>query len=149
MKIVLLEDDYLQSDLIISEIQASLKNVRITLIDTEFSFLSSFSDFEKDLPDVFLLDIMIRWADTSPNIPPAPQEVKEEGFFTAGFRCQRTLTQNSKLKDIPIIFYSVLDKIDLEDKLKNMPKTVSHVSKEKDISYLVDHMKRILHNKLT
>ena len=107
--------------------------------ETEYDFRNMLSTVESIMPDVILLDIMLRWTNPSPNMPEYPEEVKEEGFYTAGFRCQKILSSNSKLMHIPIIFYTVLDRVDLQDKLKEVPKTVTLLTK--DISSLLSQLK--------
>lgn len=144
MTILLVEDDYLQSDLIISQITLALDDVEFILLETEFQLRSYIPKLENNPSDIILLDIMLRWTDPAPDMPSTPDDVLEEGFYTAGLRCQKIISDNIKLKNIPIVLYSVLDKFDLEGKLKDSPKNVTHVSKDKDIPFLIDHIKRVL-----
>lgn len=144
MKIILVEDDYLQSQLIISEIHKHLSpnKIDIHLFETESDFRKQLVSIETILPDIILLDIMLRWTDPSANVEEFPNDVKEEGFYTAGFRCQKIISNNKILQNIPIILYTVLDKTDLKEKLEDTPKTVKLLTK--DISVLIDHLKAIL-----
>ena len=144
MRLILVEDDYLQSDLIVSLLKENLPAANIQLIETELGFREQLAFLEKNPPDIFLIDIMLRWTDPSPNIQPAPSEVLEEGFYLAGLRCQKLMADSIVLSKTPVIFYTVLDRIDLEEKLKNLPSHITHIAKDRDISILIGSIKRIL-----
>lgn len=142
MKIIIVEDDYLQSQLLKSELSFKLKNVSTVLLETESDFRNGILGFESNLPDLFIIDIMLRWTDSSKEITEdAPEDVLDEGFYTAGFRCQKIISENKKLQNIPIILYSVLDKVDLRDRLKNIGKTVYYLPKDKEFEPLIDLIK--------
>jgi hypothetical protein len=49
-------------------------------------------------------------------MPDWPDDVEKEGFYTAGFRCEKLLSGNEKLKDVPLIFYTVLERADLVER---------------------------------
>lgn len=144
MKILIVEDDWLQSENLISEISLRLPNSKITLLESELAFRQQIFSPEFEIPDIILLDIMLRWTNPSPNMSMPPSDIKEEGFYNAGFRCQKLLSNDERLKHIPIILYSVLTKLDLENQLRSIPAGVTHFLKDNDIVSLINLIKKIL-----
>jgi len=144
MRIIIIEDDDNQSDKLIRDIPKEIPNAQIYLYKTEHSFRSQIERVKEWKPDLFLIDIMLRWTNPSPDMPEAPDEVIEEGFYVAGFRCKRDILENSYLKNLPIILFTVLDKEDLKDKLSNLPRNISYISKDNLTSVLCDHIKRVV-----
>jgi DNA-binding response OmpR family regulator len=60
----------------------------------------------------------VRWGNFRPTDPPEPEQVKKEGFFYAGFRCRDLVRTNPALNGVPILFYSLLEDIDVAHLLK-------------------------------
>ncbi|MFO1431007.1 MAG: hypothetical protein U1F76_12810 [Candidatus Competibacteraceae bacterium] len=117
-QILIVEDDAWQADWIEKEIKRHFTNVRIEKVATEYDFRIKLENLKENPPNIILLDVMLRWTDPSPNIIPAPEDVREEGLFYAGFRCERLLREASETEVIPVIFYTVLEKDDIQDRLK-------------------------------
>jgi len=143
MNILLVEDDHLQHEPLMKNLSSSFRDINIKLIETESDFRISIPELESAPPDLILMDIMLRWTDPAPNMPDMPEDVERENFYTAGFRCQKILSENKKTMKIPIILYSVLDQADLEDKLKNLPKNVSFITKDIDVTQLFNEIRRV------
>jgi CheY-like chemotaxis protein len=119
LKILIVEDDKLQYEFIKSSLERIIKKweLEITRIKTESDFYKQFPAIALNKPDIIIMDVMLRWADPSLNIPEPPKEVIDKGFYRAGVRCIETLSENDQTKDIPIIIYTVLDHAALESEL--------------------------------
>lgn len=130
MRIVLLENDHHQAEQIERDIRASFPqtDVAIERIATECAFRQRLEEIAQKPPDVVILDVMVRWADSQPNIPEVPLEVATEGHYRAGLRCARLLSKRSP--GIPIILYSVLEKTDLQQDLASLTPNVTYIPKQ-------------------
>lgn len=126
MRILLVEDDPLQVELIAEFLTAdsAFPKARIKRISTESEFISSFEDIATNAPDVVIMDIMLRWADPSPDFVLPPEEIAEEGFYRAGLRCEKLLARDPRTTDIPIILYTILSNGDLSEELPDRPQTI-------------------------
>ncbi|MBI4257158.1 hypothetical protein HY626_03845 [Candidatus Uhrbacteria bacterium] len=132
MKILVVEDDHLQRDWIRQQLQQEL-NAQIDVIKTELDFRSRLEEITKNPPDVIIMDIMLRWTDPNPAMEPQPEDVKMEGFFRAGLRCEKLLASDERTKNIPVILYTVLANSDLGDKIKKLGQNIFYVPKDSDI----------------
>ena len=110
MKLLIVEDDYIQAKYIEENLMELLNNATIKRISTESQFYDFLEIMNEDKPDVILLDIMLRWTNPSPTMPEMPENVKEEGFHWAGIRCENKLRKMGVGKTIPVIIYSVIEK---------------------------------------
>lgn len=119
--IVVLEDDASMHPLLESLITKSLGDLdlKIEVIETEADFrmkwLPSVQNTKKQRPDIFVIDVMLRWTDPSPNQPPRPPDVIEGGFMRAGLRCLNLIRQRPSLFNTPVIFLTTLTKKNLDD----------------------------------
>ncbi|HRI45647.1 MAG TPA: hypothetical protein PL089_13870 [Ignavibacteria bacterium] len=143
MKILIIEDDHLQSKLLIKQLNHEFKDCTIELLETESDFIKKFPMIEKNPPDLILIDIMLRFQNPSRDmIKVIPSDRK--GFYRAGIRCKQDLNQSEQTKSIPIILYTVLNKADLEIDLLNLNNQFQHISKDKDTSILFRQIKKML-----
>src|SRR5687767_696280 len=128
MRILLLENDYLQAEQIEEDIKAHFgHDVTVERIATEYDFRQWLDAVDRSNPDIAILDVMVPWADPAPKIPEPPQEVVEKGHYRAGLRCANLLAQ--KAPQIPSILYTVLEKTDLARELASLPPKVLFLSK--------------------
>lgn len=137
MHIVLVEDDWLQAEWIESRLRESFHNVEIKRISTEQEFNAQLAAFVVAPPDVFIIDGMLRWANPELDQPPPPAEVQENGYFRAGLRCQAKVLAHERTRHTPIILYTVLDDLDLEQALQDMPANVVYLRKDSDPEPLI------------
>jgi CheY-like chemotaxis protein len=114
LSILLVEDDALFADSLKEELVKAFQGVTVETIPTESRFRQSLPDIERSPPSVIVIDVMLRWDDPRPDMPAPPSDVEEEGFYTAGLRCQTLLASNSRTKQIPVILYTILDPGDVE-----------------------------------
>jgi CheY-like chemotaxis protein len=136
MDILLLEDDHNQVELIVAELRGGFPAAKIVTISTERDFRSRFEEIAVNPPAIFLIDIMVRWTDSEPNLEVRPQEVKEEGFYRAGLRCLKLIKLDDRTKDIPVIFYTVLENHDLTGQM-DLSEKIVYLQKESSFGPLL------------
>ena len=144
MDILLVEDDYLQSELISEIISNNIKDVILKIISTEFEFRSRLEEIVLNPPNLIIMDIMLRWTDADPDMPEPPAQIEKEGFYHAGFRCQRLLSEDTRTKNIPVLLYTILGKDDLENHLNNLPDNIVFFQKDIDTKAFIDEIKSLL-----
>ena len=140
MYILIVEDDPLQAELMIDAIKADsvLTEARIDRISTESQFQQRFVEITKNPPSLITIDIMLRWADASPLVDPqsVPDEVKENGVYEAGLRCEQLLANHPTTRLVPVILYTIVSKEDLGEELPQR-RNVLHLPKDSDLSPLI------------
>ena len=137
MRILLVEDDYHQSDAITRKLAERFSGLVVEKIKTELEFRERISRIISNLPDIILMDIMMRWTDPSPDVELAPEEIRAEGFFRAGLRCVKLLKSDPRADKLPIILYTILEGSDIELEQSKLPTNVHHIRKESDPSPLI------------
>lgn len=142
MKIIHVEDDYLVAEKIKQEIKKHFPNAQIEIISTESEFRRRLPELVKLRPDLVIMDVMLRWADASPNIPVAPAEVAKDGRFNAGVRCQRLLAEMDS--SIPVIFFTVLENGDFQPFRQGAIAAIPYFQKSHDCSAILGKIKEIM-----
>lgn len=138
LRILLLEDDHMQSEDIRHALVKAL-GAQVETKTTESEFRHDFDVIASNPPDVAVLDVMVRWASPSRNMPAAPDEVTRYPEM-AGLRCARLLREAASTKAIKVILYSVLPKEEIgEDELPG----TTYLVKEADWQSLVDEVKKL------
>lgn len=128
MLIVILEDDHLQFQNLERAIKEGFQHAgraepEVRRINNEYDFLRAVKDgeFRRRLPDVILLDVMVRWYDPAPprETPAKPREYEDDEFAyrRAGIRCYRLF--KTEVPDAPTmpLLISLLEAEDLESDL--------------------------------
>lgn len=129
MKILVVEDDYLQSEWLVPTLRDTFPRVRIEAVSTEKEFRTKLPEILTDPPTVVVMDVMLRWADPEPTMEPPPPEVEEGGFYRAGLRCQQLLAAQQRTSHVPVILYTVLDREDLNREFDKLPDNVHYLRK--------------------
>src|ERR1051325_11491658 len=142
MRIILVEDDYWQSDWISLHLKTNFK-VSPEQVFTEYDFHKQFESYMQKPPDAVIMDVMLPWTEAAEDMEPRPPKVKEEGAYRAGLRCRELLAGNERTKNIPVIFYTVLDKNDLESELQDLPENAVFLLKDSDAEPLIKEIRRI------
>ena len=144
MKILIVEDDYLQADWLKETLGDYFPGSTVQQISTESEFRSQIEHLRKSPPDLVLLDVMLRWADPSPKTA-VPTEDAKNGFFRAGLRCEGLLRQFKETRRTPVILYTVLQGSDLGEELHKFSPAVPtyYVGKASDSSQLIETITRL------
>jgi hypothetical protein len=146
MYIVLVEDDYLQAEWVESWLGEAIQDLRIERISTEskfYSWLDEVADVQGSYPDVFIIDVMLRWATPSPTMKEPPDEVLANGFYRAGLRCKEKIIEHEKISNTPIILYTVLEELDLEIALRDKTSNVVYLRKDSDSEPLIKMVREV------
>lgn len=145
MRILIVEDDYLQAEWIYSNLAQEFPRAQFDRISTESDFRSRFDEIANNSLDVIVLDVMLRWTDPIPELVPPPDDVQQGGFYRAGLRCERLLACDDRTSHLPVILYTVLESSDLDHELRNLREHVQYLTKESDLSPLIQRIREISH----
>jgi len=143
---LIVEDDYMQAEHLISDLKMHISNIQIDLIQFESDFIEYSKKIPEKPPDIIIIDVMLLWGRPSNNAP--PEEIKDEGIYRAGFRCLKILDELSMKNKIPVIIYSVLDSTDLSEYISKQSMNCLFVPKNTDSNYLLTIICSLLPNKL-
>ena len=117
-RVLIIEDDPIMADWLREKItrELGLDGDSIELVETESEFrltwLEAFDRRQKDKPDCIVIDVMLRWTDPAPKMPPRPADVIEGGHIRAGFRCRKALEEHPELRSVPVLLFTSLTKED-------------------------------------
>jgi len=144
MLIVILEDDHLQEDLLKSQMERAFPGARVDALVTEQEFRQRLVDYRRDRPDIFVMDVMLRWAFPSPGSAAPPPEVEAGGYQRAGFRCAELIFQDRDLRDVPVVYYTILEGGDLHENTRRLSGVPAYVRKSKDHDYLARRIRQMI-----
>jgi hypothetical protein len=139
-RILLIEDDHLQAQAIQVGLRALLEgeyNLTFEPVSTESEFYAKFNDIVTRGFHLAIVDVMLRWANPSPEMPEPPPDVVEGGFFRAGIRCKQKLQSDPRTSSIPVVIYTVLDD-------SRLPPGIDFVPKGGDIAPLAERIRQQL-----
>lgn len=142
MRIVLVEDDYLQAEDIELSLSRAYGEVSVERIPTESAFRMRLPSLAANPPDIFIIDIMLRWTDPSPLMSPSPEDARGKNY-RAGLRCRSLVESDHTLCKIPVVLYTVLEYSDLARELSNISGIVRHLRKEGDHEPLIERIQEL------
>lgn len=143
MNVIVVEDDYMQFDWINMNLKESF-GVEPRRFRTEKEFYDALDELTENPPDVIVMDVMLPWDAHWKEDGVKPDEVRQEGEYRAGFRCQALLAQHEKTRAVPLILYTVQTREDLSGDLKGLPqKTAMFLPKQGDIGPLVEKIEKL------
>jgi ActR/RegA family two-component response regulator len=101
--ILIVEDDKYQAE----EIERCLKpmGVHVYHVSTELQFRKHLKETRQLTYGLAIVDMMLRWTDPAPDMEDPPQEIIQEGFYTAGLRCCRELAK----RKVRCLIFTALD----------------------------------------
>lgn len=147
MRILVVEDDHIQADWIKKKLQDAFAQthggVELIVINTESEFRTRLPELANSLPDVIVMDVMLRWADPSPDLARPPQDVIQEGFYRAGLRCERLLASDPRTSSIPVVLYTVLDSNAMDHEITNLRPNVKYLPKSSDVEPLAKMIREL------
>lgn len=134
MKIILVEDDFQQSQSVADVLARSFSDAKIVQIATEQDFMAALPEWQVNPPDLFIFDLMLPWA----FVGDAEVIAKPEGDFrTAGVRCAKAALVETGTKNVPMIIHSIVTADVIRDALGVSPSNLAIMSKDSSISNLV------------
>jgi CheY-like chemotaxis protein len=144
--IVIVEDDHLQEGPLEEQIRDAFPQARIDTVATEEEFRTRLVDYRRERPSVFVMDVMLRWAYPSPTATRPPPDVAEGGYQRAGIRCAQLLSQDAALRTVPVIYYTILERSDLERDTRQPPdhRNTMYVRKSTDPETLVRKIRELI-----
>jgi CheY-like chemotaxis protein len=144
MRIMVVEDNSLQAKELRRTLAEEFPDATLEWIASESSLLDWVQSSASEVPDVIVMDIMLRWAIATENFQDPPPEVVSQGYYAAGLRCTQRVLQTKRVADVPIVLYSVLNNVDLKGKLDALPDHVGFVVKGLTFSPLFSEIRRLL-----
>ncbi len=128
MRILLVEDDYLEAGQIRDLLTEHYLNVDLIDVSTEVGFIEVLPALEESPPDLVIMDVMIPWQGRSASLV-APPEEEPRSALNAGIRLLAKLQESHRLKSVPVIIHSARAWHDVESDLATMPDHVMFVHK--------------------
>lgn len=113
MEIVVVEDDPGVAREIVADVRRWRDDTDVRVITSEYDFRQKLSAWIIRPPNLFVIDVLLRWASPARSIPERPPEATDN--YRAGLRCIQLLQQEPKIRDVPIVVHTVLDRADLTD----------------------------------
>lgn len=146
MKMLIIEDDHRQAELIYHGLKRYFPRANIDRISTESEFVSRFEDIANNPPDYVVLDVILRWTDPSPEMDSTPAQIKKEGFHRAGLRCAKMLMEDKRTSSSQVIIYSVLEFSNIEPDLRelgDLSRRIIRLRKDYDVDNLVNTIRSL------
>lgn len=146
MKILLLEDDGDQAEEIKLALEGAFRATDVDVVDCEAAFRERFASIAAAPPDLFIVDVMLRWSTQGRQLFYASPRETTERFEHAGPRCAALLLSDSRTSQVPVLLYSVLDRQDYASLLGNLPPHYSVLRKEPALNNLILHIRSLFPN---
>src|SRR3989338_7041877 len=106
MKVVLLEGDDLWAET--AEKDLARRKFEVDVLSSEYEFRQRLPIWRENPPNAFVLGTWVRWTHIALEMPTPTQDVIDEGYYvTAGLRMNRYLSQETTLKDIPVVLWGL------------------------------------------
>ena len=100
--ILIIEDDQIQAEDLKARIEKMGSPADVISTEAEFRKKLRRGDLKKYA--LAIVDMMLRWTDPDPDMEPPEPDVIEEGSYTAGLRCCRSLAS----KGVPSVVFTAL-----------------------------------------
>jgi len=134
--IVIVEDDHLQEAPLQDYLTGTITDAQIETISTELEFRTRLHVLRKHIPDLVVMDVMLRWTFPAPDAVAPPEDVASSGYYRAGLRCARLLADDPQLCGVPVILYTILERSDLERDGEALPKNSTYLGKNTELDVL-------------
>ncbi|HEU0087733.1 MAG TPA: hypothetical protein VFQ77_08795 [Pseudonocardiaceae bacterium] len=142
--IVIVEDDHLQEGPLKEYLSDAIADADIETLCTEQEFRQRLPALRERVPDLVVLDVMLRWTFPTPDALPPPQDVVAGGYYRAGLRCARLLADDPKLGAVPVVLYTILERSDLERDGETLPENSIYVGKNAELDVLSRKVRTLL-----
>jgi len=144
---VVVEDDHLQEGPLKDRLESVFPDATVETVCTEEEFRTHLPQLRAHVPDLIVMDVMLRWADPRPDLPTPPEEVVSGGYYRAGLRCAWLLSDDALLRDVPVILYTILERSDLERDGETLPANTTYVGKSSELDVLVRRIRAKLRDR--
>lgn len=143
--IVLVESDYLTAEWITEAIQPQLaeRDIGIEVLRTETDFRRRADYWAARPPTLVITDVLLRWADPSSTIEAVPQEILTSSRFLGGLRCAHLLRSIDSTRSVPILFYSLMDKLDFAGGYEGIAPPKYYLQKTADTHELMELIEKV------
>ncbi|MGH3925606.1 MAG: hypothetical protein ACRDTT_22575 [Pseudonocardiaceae bacterium] len=142
--IVIVEDDHLQEGPLQEYLTRTISGADIETIGTELDFRNRLPALRERVPDLVIMDVMLRWAFPAPDAVPPPEDVATAGYYRAGLRCARLLADDPRLCRVPVVLYTILERSDLERDGEVLPANSTFVGKNAELEALSRKVRSLL-----
>lgn len=141
MNIVLLEDDGEQAAQIAESLKSVFASSDIQTVTTESQFEDLLPQFSRNPPDLFIFDMMLKWALPESLDPKRPPRGHQK---FAGIRCAKQTLTNVATSTTPIILYSALSASEVRAEMGVIPPHVALLEKGESLVNLSLMIKSIV-----
>ncbi|MHA6628076.1 hypothetical protein ACU61A_21770 [Pseudonocardia sichuanensis] len=138
---VVVEDDHLQREPLEDRLSLTFENTTITTLCSEGEFRAALPGLRKNIPDLVVMDVMVRWDYPRRNFPDPPEDIQADGYTRAGLRGAWLLHDDALLRSVPVVLYTILEHSDLERNGPALPANASYVGKTSDAEVLLRHIR--------
>lgn len=146
---VVVEDDHLQEGPIADNLAGMFPDATVEAFATEEEFRKHLPRMRETVPDLVIMDVMLRWASPRPGLPAPPADVVAGGYYRAGLRCARLMLSDGRLRHVPVVLYTILERNDLERDGQTLPPNATYVGKNSEPDVLSRHIRSRLRDHFT
>lgn len=140
-RLVVVEDDHLQDGPLAEHLRSVFAGADVVTLTTEEEFRANLRGLRADVPDLVVMDVMLRWSDPRPDQPAPPEDVVSGGYYRAGLRCAQLMAEDDRLRGVPVVLYTILERGDLERDGARLPANASYVGKSSELDVLIRHIR--------
>lgn len=141
---VVVEDDHLQEGPLEDHLATVFRDTTVETLCTEEQFRTHLPRLRDDVPDLVVMDVMLRWSFPRPDQQPPPTDVVSGGYYRAGLRCARLMLDDARLRRVPVILYTILERSDLERDGETLPANTTYIGKNAELDVLTRHIRSLL-----
>ena len=134
---VVVEDDHMQREPLEGRLRETFPGARVDALVSESEFRAALPELRRQVPDLVVMDVMVRWEIPRQGMSEPPPDVLAGGYFRAGLRCAQLLHDDPALRPVPVILYTILELSDLERDRQVLPANTSYLGKNTDIEALL------------
>lgn len=145
---VVVEDNSIDAAWIRDALKSAF-NAVVEIIECEKDFVDNLPRFADSPPDLIVFDVMLRWANPSPELERdleegrVPPDVAAEGaFLKAGLRCVSRLRDDPRTASIPYVIFTGLKENNFDEEVIHVKGGV--ITKTDDIGPLIAAVRRRL-----
>lgn len=142
--IVIVEDDHLQEGPLQEYLSDAISDAEIETISTELEFRTRLPALRERVPDLVVMDVMLRWTFPAPDAVAPPEDIAVDGYYRAGLRCARLLADDPRLSGVPVVLYTILERSDLERDGEALPENSTYLGKNAELDVLSRKVRGLL-----